>query len=267
MSDSFAGKGEVVGRMLALCARLRGPDGCAWDREQKLATLTPYLLEEVHEVLDAVASGNHASIREELGDLLFVTLFALHASESESIATVEEIVGGTVEKLVRRHPHVFGESPGGDRDHARESWQKAKRSEGSPDGHAPSALGSLPGGGPALIGAFRLQEKAAAVGFDWPNLEGPLQKVEEELRELEADAAVPERAARELGDLLFAVANVARHLRVDPETALRGANRRFYDRFRFIERTLAADGRHPEDVDLETLETLWGHAKQSEREP
>lgn len=249
--------------MLALCERLRGPHGCAWDREQTLSTLTPYLLEEVHEVLEAVASGSREAIAEELGDLLFVTIFALHACETEKIGTVEGIVDGTIAKLVRRHPHVFGETPGGDKAHARESWQRAKRAEGA-EADGTTALGSRPGAQPALVSAFRLQEKAAAVGFDWKTIDGPMEKIDEELRELRSSLDDKAAATRELGDVLFAVANLARHLHIDPETALRGTNRRFYDRFRFIEKRLAETGRHPEDVDLETLESLWQAAKSAE---
>lgn len=244
--------------MLALCARLRGDDGCAWDREQTLATLTPYLLEEVHEVLDAVASKDPAAIREELGDLLFVTVFAFHAAEVEGVTTTEEIVDGTVEKLVRRHPHVFGDEPN-DRESARKAWQQAKRAEGKEE--RPSVLGELPRSRPALLAAFRLQERAAAVGFDWPDLEGPLAKIDEELGELRGVVDDPERARDELGDLLFAAANAGRHLSVDPEVALQSANRRFFERFRFIEARLAEDGRSPEDATLEELDALWREAK------
>jgi len=254
----FAEKGPILQRMLALCARLRGDDGCAWDREQTLDTLTPYLLEEVHEVLDAVASKDPAAIREELGDLLFVTVFALHAAEVEGVAETEEIVDGTVEKLVRRHPHVFGDVPN-DRESARKAWQQAKRAEGKEA--RPSVLGELPRSRPALLAAFRLQERAAAVGFDWPDLEGPLAKVEEELGELRGVVDDADRARDELGDLLFAAANAGRHLSVDPEVALQSANRRFFERFQYIEKRLAEDGRSPEDATLEELDALWREAK------
>jgi MazG family protein len=260
----FAEKGPVLQRMLALCARLRGDDGCTWDREQTLSTLTPYLLEEVHEVLDAVASQDPTAIREELGDLLFVTVFALHAAETESIATTEEIVDGNVEKLVRRHPHVFGDHPN-DRASARRAWQQAKRAEGGASD--PSVLGELPRSRPALLAAFRLQERAAAVGFDWPDVQGPLAKVAEELDELRECAGDPDRARDELGDLLFAAANVGRHLSLDPEVALQSANRRFYERFRHIEDRLAEEGRSPEDATLEELDALWNEAKSKASPP
>jgi MazG family protein len=262
----FERKGRVVEKLLALCARLRADDGCAWDREQTLSTLTPYLLEEVHEVIEAVATGDPASIREEIGDLLFVTIFALHAVETESLGTLEEIVEGTHEKLVRRHPHVFGDSAGDDPHHARRHWQRAKREEGPPEER--SVLGDDPGKRPALLAAFRLQEKAAAVGFDWPDHGGALEKVREEADEIEAAAQDPaggtDRVRAELGDLLFAAVNACRKLRTDPEQALHVANAVFYDRFRRIERVLAASGRHPEDLTLEELEAHWRSVKRDE---
>ncbi len=271
----FGRRGHVVGRMLALCERLRGQDGCSWDRAQTLRTLTPYLLEEVHEVLDAIASGTAADIREELGDLLFVTVFALHAAETESIGTLDVIVDGTVEKLVRRHPHVFGDSPSQDQRVARESWQRAKREEQS-DGDAADAasvLGRFERSRPALLAAFRMQERAAAVGFDFPSVDGALEKVREETDELRDGVAAESRESRaagadiraEIGDLLFAVTNVARFLAIDPEAALRGTNRRFYERFRHVERELARAGRRPEDVTLEEMDALWDDAKRRER--
>lgn len=268
----FREKGPVVERLLALCARLRGPGGCAWDREQTLATLTPYLLEEVHEVIEAVATGDVGAVREELGDLLFVTIFALHAAEAESVGTLEEIVESTHAKLVRRHPHVFESNTGDDPRHARRQWQRAKRDEAPPAER--SVLGDDPGRRPALLAAFRLQEKAAAVGFDWPDHRGALDKVREEAGEVDAvavpdadtsDAPDRERVRAELGDLLFAAVNACRKLRTDPEQALHVANASFYSRFREIERRLRGQGRHPEDASLEELERMWNEVKRETR--
>jgi MazG family protein len=263
----FAEKGPVVARLLALCDRLRGADGCPWDREQTLSTLTPYLLEELHESLEAIATGARDRIREELGDLFFVVIFALHASEREGIASVEEIVEGTVRKLIRRHPHVFEEPPGAEVATARERWQTAKREEAENAEAGASVLGKPAGAHPALLAAFRLQEKASAVGFDWREVDGPLAKIQEELDELRRDLGDPERMRHEVGDLLFAVVNASRMLRIDPESALRFANRRFYDRFRFIERRLHEMRRRPEDATLEEMDALWEEAKAESRPP
>lgn len=265
MSDvPFERKGHVVEKLLALCARLRAEDGCAWDREQTLATLTPYLLEEVHEVIEAVAAGDPAAIREEVGDLLFVTVFALHAIETESIGTLESIIDGTHEKLVRRHPHVFEEGAGDDPRHARRQWQRAKRDEAPPE--ARSVLGDDPGKRPALLAAFRLQEKAAAVGFDWPDHTGALEKVREEADEIEEAVTTGSdgHVRAELGDMLFAAVNACRKLRTDPEQALHVANAMFYSRFRAVEQALLAEGRHPEDASLEELEAIWQAVKRRE---
>jgi MazG family protein len=262
----FEQKGRVLERVLALCATLRAPGGCPWDREQTLSTLTPYLIEEAHETAEAVAGGKPADIREELGDLLFVTIFALHAAETEGVATVEDIVEHNIEKLVRRHPHVFGEEKSQDTDVAREAWQRAKRAEGGDD-EPPSVLGTYIADRPSIINAFRMQERASAVGFDWPDLDGPLDKTSEELEELREAIHNDESADRvgdELGDLLFAVVNVSRFLKIDPEQVLRRTNRRFYDRFRFVEAALRAEGRTPEQSTIDEMERLWQAAKADE---
>lgn len=222
-------------------------------------TLTPYLLEEANEVLDAVTDGNPSHIREELGDLLYVTIFALHAAESEGIGSVEAIVDATCDKLVRRHPHVFGDRPTDDPDAARLAWQQAKQAEGKTD--QKSVLGSPPRAHPALLGAYRLQEKASAVGFDFPDVSGPMAKVHEECAELADVVGDPTRAREELGDLLFSVANVSRFLRIDPEAALRGANRRFFDRFHWMERRAAERGRPLDALSAADLDALWTESK------
>ncbi len=255
----FSEKSERLGRLMALCERLRREDGCPWDREQTLRSLTPYLLEEVHETLDAISSGDRDTIREELGDLLYVVTFALHAAEVESIASVDEVVDAISEKLIRRHPHVFGDNPSRDVERARTEWQNAKRRESGDSKR--TVLDKLPTSHPALLAAYRLQEKASAVGFDWKDVQGPIEKVEEELGELRESIPSPDKAQHEVGDLLFAVVNVARLLSIDPEVALRGANRRFFDRFHYIEERLAAEERRPEDASLEEMDALWDEAK------
>lgn len=254
---------EAFAHLLAVCRRLRGPDGCPWDREQTLETMTPYLTEEAVESAEAIASGRDEDIAEELGDLAFLSIFCLELLAERGRFTLADSLDRAAEKLIRRHPHVYGDAQVKDGEAAYQQWQEIKRREKGGKG---SLLGELPKGLPALVAAYRVQEKAAAVGFDWPSLEGPLRKVREELDEITAavDADTSPAQAREVGDLLFAGVNVARHLRVDPERELRAATHRFRDRFHHIEQRLAAVGRKPSDATLAELDELWEEAKRLE---
>jgi MazG family protein len=247
-------------RLLEVCRRLRGPEGCPWDREQTLETMTPYLTEEAVESVEAIASGNTEAIGEELGDLVFLALFCMEALAERSGVTLADSLDRAADKLIRRHPHVYGDAQVQGGEAAYRQWQEIKQRERGGSG---SLLGEQPKGLPALVAAYRIQEKAAAVGFDWPTHDGPLAKVREETQEIavaiEADTS-PE-AAREVGDLLFATVNLARHLRVDPERELRAAMHRFRDRFHHIERRLAEQGLEPKDASLEAMDALWNEAK------
>jgi len=249
--------------LVAVCRRLRGPDGCPWDREQTLQSMTPYLTEEAVESGEAIGSGDPVHVAEELGDLAFLALFCLEMSGEGGGPGLAEGFEQAAAKLIRRHPHVYGSADIKDGDAAYRQWQEIKKGEKDVDGARTSLLGEQPKGLPALVAAYRLQEKAGAVGFDWPDLSGPLQKVREELGEIEqelghdADRAI----AREIGDLLFAVVNLARHLTIDPERELRAATHRFRERFQHIERRLSAQGRRPGDATLEELDALWEEAK------
>lgn len=255
---------EAFEKLLAVCRRLRGPDGCPWDREQTLETMTPYLTEEAVESVEAIASGDADHTAEELGDLGFLVIFCLELLGEQKGIGLADAFERAVEKLIRRHPHVYGEARVSDGEAAYKQWQEIKKAEKGAAGQAASLLGDQPKGLPALVAAYRLQEKAAAVGFDWPSLEGPLGKVREETLEVERALAAGDTTpavAHELGDLLFAVVNVARHLRVDPERELRAASHRFRDRFLHVERRLAETGRTPSQSTLEEMDRFWDEAK------
>jgi MazG family protein len=245
--------------LLAVCRRLRGPEGCPWDREQTLESMTPYITEEAIESGEAIGSGDPDHIAEELGDLTFLAIFCLELLAERSSLTLADSLERAAHKLIRRHPHVYGEAEVRDGEAAYRQWQEIKRAEKGTS----SLLGEQPKGLPALVSAYRVQEKAAAVGFDWPRAEGALAKVREELAEVER-AITPDTdpaLAREIGDLLFSVVNLARHLRVDPERELRAATHRFRDRFHHIERRLAESDRRPSEATLEEMDALWEEAK------
>ena len=248
-------------KLVDVCRRLRGPDGCPWDREQTLESMTPYLTEEAAEAVEAIASGVAADAGEELGDLGFLVIFCLELLGERHGVGLAQALDGAAQKLIRRHPHVYADAAVADGEAAYRQWQEIKKAE---KGDKPSSLlGEQPKGLPALIAAYRLQEKAAAVGFDWPTPEGPLAKVREETDEVAAAIGgdTDPELAREVGDLLFAVVNLARKLRVDPERELRATSHRFRDRFLHIERRLAESGRSPSQSTLEEMDRLWDEAK------
>jgi tetrapyrrole methylase family protein/MazG family protein len=251
--------------LLAVCRRLRGPDGCPWDREQTLESMTPYLVEEAVEAGEAISEGDPEKVAEELGDVAFLSIFCLELLADKSPIGLADALERAAAKLVRRHPHVYGTAQVADGDAAYHQWQRIKKAEQGTH----SLLGEQPRGLPALIGAYRIQEKAGAVGFDWPDTHGPVAKLREELAEIEAEIGgdTTPALAREVGDLLFAAVNLSRHLGVDPERELRAASHRFRDRFHHIERRLAESGRSPSDASLEEMDALWDEAKQLARMP
>lgn len=249
--------------LVAVCRRLRGPDGCPWDREQTLESMTPYLTEEAVESGEAIASGDREHVSEELGDLAFLSIFCLELLGEKGGPGLAESLERASAKLIRRHPHVYGGAAVADGEAAYRQWQEIKRREKGAGAASASLLGEQPRGLPALVAAYRIQEKAAAVGFDWPDAGGALAKVREELAEVERERGgdTTPALARELGDLLFAVVNVARKLKVDPERELRAATHRFRDRFHHIEQRLGARGLTPSQVTLAELDALWEEAK------
>src|SRR5512136_1471355 len=235
---------EAIERLLAIMARLRAPDGCPWDLEQTLETLRPYVLEETYEVLEAIDDGDPAAHREELGDLLLQIVFQARLREESGAFAFADVADAISDKLVSRHPHVFGDGQVKDAEGVLKQWAALKREEKRKKGGSLSALEGVPRELPALARADRLTEKASRVGFDWPDAAGARAKVAEELGELDEAIASGNRAhvEDELGDVLFALANLARKLGIPPEEALRGALGRFVSRFEHVEGELARRG-------------------------
>jgi ATP diphosphatase len=257
-----------IERLKRIMVRLRDPvGGCPWDVEQTFATIAPYTLEEAYEVADAIDRGDFDDLRSELGDLLFQVIFHARMAEEKGFFAFDDVAAAIADKLERRHPHVFGEEaarPDGASQKLRwEDIKAAERAEKAQHG----VLDDVPVGLPALHRAAKLTKRAARVGFDWPSTDEVFAKLEEEIAELKAEIAAGDarKAAEEMGDLLFVVANLARKLGVEPEDALRGANAKFVRRFHFIEAELAKEGRTPDQSDLAEMDGLWDAAKAAER--
>ena len=300
---------DIAG-LIAIMAALRTPvTGCPWDLEQTFATIAPYTIEEAYEVADAIARGDRADLKDELGDLLLQVVYHARLAEEEQSFAFGDVVLAVTQKMIRRHPHVFGDSAARTAGAAKGFWEAIKAEERAekaaerarltnlnrviaqelPANPSPSLLADIPVGLPALTRAIKLQDKAARVGFDWPSLAPVFDKMREELGELEAvvrpfdprrseadrvqshptapDPTASDRAKieEEFGDLLFVMANVARHLQLDPEAALRGANQKFTRRFAHIEQRLAAQGRTPVQSNLTEMDALWDEAKAREK--
>lgn len=252
-------------------AKLRDREtGCPWDLQQDFSSIAPYTIEEAYEVADAIARGDLPALRDELGDLLLQVVFHSRMAEEAGAFDFEAVAAGITEKMIRRHPHVFGTPEERRRGAVPGSWEriKAEERQGAAAGDAaPGTLDGIAQALPALKRAEKIGRRAAGVGFDWPDGEGPRLKVQEELDEVEEARAAgdPARTAEELGDLLFAVVNLARHLDVDPEQALAAANRKFERRFRAMEEAVAGDGRDFRDLPIDTLEAYWQAAKRRDR--
>jgi MazG family protein len=257
---------KEIADLLEIMRRLRDPEtGCPWDREQTFRTIAPYTLEEAYEVADAIERDDMAGLKDELGDLLFQVVFHARMAQEAGPFGFADVARGLAEKMRRRHPHVFGDARVEDAAAQTEAWEAHKAKEAEARGESRGVLDGIPVGLPSLVRAQKLGRRAARVGFDWPDTAGVLDKLEEETRELhEAVQALPdapERAEEELGDLLFTIANLARHLGADAEGALRRANLKFEQRFGYIEARLAEEGRGPEEVSAQELERLWAEAK------
>jgi MazG family protein len=269
MNDAPKKSRGDIAELLAIMRRLRDPNGgCPWDLEQDFATIAPYTIEEAYEVASAIEAKDYAALKDELGDLLLQVVFHAQMADEAQLFAFEDVVRAICDKMVRRHPHVFATGGARTSEAVSQSWDEIKRREraGKPKA-AGSLLDHIPRALPALMRAIKLQNRAAEVGFDWPNAVTVTEKIAEETREL-AEAAGSKSAAKvaeEFGDLLFAMANLARHLRLDPEDALRSANAKFVRRFRAIEQALASQGRKPEDASLDEMEALWQQAKKAER--
>ena len=256
---------EPLNRVVEIMARLRGPDGCPWDREQNLESLKVYLLEESFEVRQAMEAGDPAALREELGDLLFQVIFQCRIAEEMGWFAIQDVATGIADKLVRRHPHVFGEGKLSTSGEVVRQWEELKEEERR-RGAKRSRLASVPEMLPALLKALRLSEKAARAGFDWKTAAHVFDKVREEIAEWEDASRTGDRvqAEKEMGDLLFSLVNVARKMGFDPEAALQSANGRFLRRFERMEGSLAREGLAMEGVPAARLEDLWEEAKRSE---
>ncbi|HQR37100.1 MAG TPA: nucleoside triphosphate pyrophosphohydrolase [Blastocatellia bacterium] len=256
--------------LVALVARLRAPDGCPWDREQTYETLRPMIVEEAYEVVEAIESGDRRKLADELGDLLFQVVFCSQIASDNGEFEIRNVIGAIHDKMVRRHPHVFGDAQIETAADVLKNWDDLKRSERKAAGHEhpKGLLESVSGHLAALLEAYSLTDRASRVGFDWPSVEPCLEKLEEEITELRheivAEARDRERVEDEVGDLLFAAVNVARQLGVDPETALKRTNRKFRTRFGYIERRLEDQERTLKDASLEEMDALWNEAKRAE---
>jgi ATP diphosphatase len=265
-----------IARLIEIMAALRAPDtGCPWDIEQSFATIAPYTIEEAYEVADAIARGDREDLREELGDLLLQVVYHARMAEEDGDFAFGDVVEGITKKMIRRHPHVFGDETARGAGMAKGMWERIKAEEKAekraarlargldPEDNGRGFLDGIPLAFPALTRALKLQEKAARVGFDWGDAIPILDKIEEEIGELREAIAENDVAAAtdEFGDVVFALVNFARHLKVDPEAALSGTNEKFRSRFHYIERSLVARGRTLSDASLDEMEALWQEAK------
>jgi tetrapyrrole methylase family protein/MazG family protein/ATP diphosphatase len=255
-------------RLREVMARLRDPEGgCPWDREQTFATVAPYTVEEAYEVADAIERGDLGDLKEELGDLLLQVVFHARMAEEQAAFDFDDVAQAIVDKMIRRHPHVFAAQTYKDLQEQTSAWEAIKAQERAGKNRASSLLDDVPAGLPGMTRAVKLTKRAARVGFDWPSAAQVIDKLREELAELEVEIAANdlEKAREELGDLLFVCANLARKLDVDPEDAVRAANAKFARRFAYIERRLAERGSSPEQSDLAEMDTLWNEVRAQDK--
>ncbi|MBI2955878.1 MAG: nucleoside triphosphate pyrophosphohydrolase [Acidobacteria bacterium] len=249
-------------------ARLRAPDGCPWDREQTPRSLRTYLLEETYEVLDAIERDDPQALKDELGDLLLQVVFHAQMAGEQGRFSIDDVLANLHDKLIRRHPHVFGTTQATSAEQVKVNWEALKAAEREahlkPSREGNSILSGVSPHLPALLEAYQLTRRAAQVGFDWQRLDDLLAKLEEEVNELRQAVAAGdgERLEDEVGDLLFVAVNVARYLGLDPAVALRRTNRKFTERFQLVERELARLGKRPEEATLEEMDALWERSKE-----
>jgi MazG family protein len=256
--------GDKFQKLVSIMARLRAPGGCPWDREQSFDSIKPYTLEETYEVLDAIDRRDWRDLAEELGDFILQAVFYAQMASEENLFTIEDALDAINAKLIRRHPHVFGEQSAATAGDVKRIWSEVKAAEQKDKGKADeSLLGGVPRALPALVEAQQIASRAAGVGFDWENPEQVLEKLHEELAEFDQArrGAEPAELEDELGDLLFVLVNLARFVKVDPEQALRKTNAKFRRRFGHIERKLAERGKTPAESNIEEMEALWQEAK------
>jgi len=254
---------KSIERVRAIMAQLRDPEaGCPWDIAQDFTSIAPHTIEEAYEVADAIERGDRAGLRDELGDLLLQVVYHAQMAAEAGHFDFDDVAAGLADKLVRRHPHVFGDAAVADESRREAQWEAEKAAERARKGETDdSALAGVTRGLPATARAQKLGKRAARAGFDWPDAAGPAAKIHEELAEVDAAGQDTDRAEAEIGDLLLAAVSLARHHRVDAETALRRANDRFEQRFRALEAGLAAEGRRTDEQTRDELERRWGRAK------
>ena len=258
-------EGSLFDRLVEIMATLRSPAGCPWDRAQNSTSLKPYLLEETYEVLEAIEEGTPHKLKDELGDLLFQVIFHAQLAHERGDFDINDILAGTIAKMTRRHPHVFGSAAASTPKEALQNWEEIKRQEKA-EAQDTSVLDGVPRQLPSLLRAQRLQEKAARVGFDWPEIEQVWRKLSEELRELRAAMDRDNRVEveAEMGDVLFVLVNLARWLEINPDEALHHTSQKFIKRFQFIERELSRQGKTPKQSTLTEMDALWEQAKRQE---
>jgi tetrapyrrole methylase family protein/MazG family protein/ATP diphosphatase len=267
--DRSSRAAEEFGRLVEIMRRLRGPGGCPWDHEQTIHSLRPFVLEETYEVLDAIDRSDHAGLAGEIGDLIFEGVFLARIEEDDGHFTVADSLKAINEKLIRRHPHVFGDDDRPTVASPRkvvEQWEQIKAREQQSSGQRRSLLGGVQKSMPALLRAHEIGARVAAVGFDWPTSEQVVDKIDEEVAELRHSLhheEGPERAEEEMGDLLFSIANLSRKLGIEPESALRKANEKFRARFDALEQEFEKQGRSVQDATVEEMEEVWGRVKKS----
>ncbi len=263
MADQFSEAGEKFAELLRLMARLRAPGGCPWDRKQSFDTIKPYLLEETYEVMDAIDARDWSGLAEELGDLLLQPVFFAEVAAEQELFTISDSLDAINQKLIRRHPHVFGDAFAETPEEVKQRWDEIKKQEKAQAGpSATPVLDSIPRSMPALVEAEKISQKAAALGFEWPDISGVLEKLQEEAAELSRarKSETHDHVADEIGDLLFTLVNLARFLKVDPEQALRKTNTRFRKRFAHVENGILTNT----NVSLAEMEELWQQAKRLE---
>lgn len=256
-----------VAKLTEVMGRLRDPDnGCPWDLKQDFESLLPYTIEETYEVVDAIQSGDMQAVKDELGDLLFQVVFYAQLGKERGEFAFDDIAEHTATKLIHRHPHVFGSAAQRKLSDVeiKAQWEQIKQQERAQKKTDGSVFDDIPNQLPSILKAAKLQKRAAAVGFDWPDAEPVYAKIEEEVQEVK-DASDPQQVEEEIGDLLFAVVNLARHKQVNPEAALQRANEKFRQRFSDIEKRLAAQHKQPTECNLDELEALWQQVKQTSR--
>jgi MazG family protein len=263
----YTDAGDRFEKLLALIERLRDPSGgCPWDIRQKKKDVGRYLLDETYEVLEAIGKDSPAALREELGDLLFMILFLARIAEEEALFGIGGVLDDITAKMIRRHPHVFGDAKVKDAAEVKRNWDQIKRDVEKRGENETSLLARVPRTMPALMRAQKIASEAAKVGFDWDGAASVMAKVEEELGEFREALAEgdPDRVRDEIGDILFSIVNLSRHLKVDAEEALRATNRKFEERFLYIEERLRERGKDPASSTLEEMDTLWDEAKRQE---